>query len=336
MQFDFGTGNTNPESFPTEEFADAAQRAIRNSVVELNSYGGPVGHAGLRRLLAQREMDREGVEVDPDSLLVTNGSMQGVTLVAEVLCPTRGDRVVMESYNYLGTIRAYHALELECLGVPLDAQGMKMDALEDVLKQACDEERPPGFIYTLATYQNPTGSLMPRERRLQLLDIAERYDQVVVEDNCYGDVHYEGEKEPSLYALDDSERMIYLCSLSKIFAPGIRLGYIMARGKLHERLQARRCDAGPNTLASAIICEYFGEDGLWPHVERANAALKIKRDAMLSSLEESLGNLCTWSHPVGGLFIWITLPEEIDLDRFEELAAERDRVLLGLLALCNQ
>ncbi len=218
MQFDIGAGNTNPESFPTEAFADAAQRAIRNSVVELNSYGGPVGHARLRRLLAQREMDREGVEVDPDNLLVTNGSMQGVNPGGRSALSEPRRSIGHGELQLCWHIRAYRALELQCLGVPLDTEGMKMDALEDVLKKAYDEDCPPSFIYTLATYQNPTGSVMPRERRLQLLEIAERYDQIVVDDNCYADVHFEGEKEPSLYALDDSERMVYLCSLSKIFA----------------------------------------------------------------------------------------------------------------------
>ncbi len=321
--YDFGTGNTNPETFPTEEFAAAAQRAIRNSAVDLNTYPGMFGHPGLRALMAQRESDREGVPVDPDSMILTNGSMQAVTLVAEVLC-RRGDPVIMEDFNYIGTISAYRNLGVDMVGVPLDENGMRMDALAATLQRLQDEGRPARFIYTLATYQNPTGTLLPRERRLQLIEIAERFDTIVFEDNCYADVHYEGDKPPALYALDDSERMVYACSLSKIFCPGVRLGYLMARGRLLGKLAGHRNDAGPNTLAAAIVTEFLGDGRMWPHIDMANAALKRKRDAMFEALEATLGNVCTWSQPVGGLFIWVKLPDSIDLERLAQLAAERD------------
>lgn len=321
--YDFGTGNTNPETFPTDEFVKAAERAIRKSAVALNVYPGMLGHEGLRQLMAERESEREGVPVNADSLILTNGSMQAVTLAAEVLA-RRGDPVVMEEFNYVGTINAYKNLGIDMVGVPLDADGMRMDALDETLTRLEDEGRPAKFIYTLASYQNPTGSMMPRARREEMVEIARRHEAIIVEDNCYGDVHYEGEKPPAFYALDDSERMIYICSLSKIFAPGVRLGYVMARGRTLARLAGRRNDAGPNTLAAAIVTEYLGEGRLWPHVEMANAALKAKRDAMFEALESTLGNVCTWSQPVGGLFIWVKLPDEIDLDRLEALAAERD------------
>ena len=144
----------------------------------------------------------------------------------------------------------------------------------------------------------------------------------MVEDNCYGDVHYDGEKPPALYAMDDWPEQVYIGSLSKIFAPGVRLGYVVARPPLLDRLLARRHDAGPNTLSAAITTEYLGPD-LWGHVERANAALKAKRDAMLAALETHLGNWCSWSRPVGGLFIWVRLPDGIDTDALAALAADR-------------
>lgn len=321
-RYDFATGNTNPESFPTEALVTAAQRAIPDVARDLNIYPGKLGHPGLRALMVERERDREGITVDCEHLVLTNGSMQAVTLVAETLCGS-GDPVVMEQSNYPGTINAYRALGIDMVSVPLDGHGMRVDALSDTMKRLYDADTPPKFIYTLATYQNPTGAMMPRARRLEVLEVVHEYDSVLVEDNCYGDVHFEGEKPPAFYALDESPKQIYICSLSKIFAPGVRLGYLYARPPMLGKLIERRHDAGPNTLAAAIMTSYL--DGkLWAHCERANHALKKKRDAMLAALEAYLGNSCSWSRPVGGLFIWVRLPEHVDMDALEAEAAQRD------------
>ena len=320
--YDFSSGNTNPETYPGEELAAAAARVLPGLATALNTYPGKLGHEGLRRLLAARESAREGVEIDPDHIVLTNGSMQGVTLVAETFCEGYGDRVVLEELTYNGTIEAYRALGIEMVGVPVDGSGMRTDRLAEILDEMSREGRPPRFVYTLATYQNPTGAMMPRARRAELLAAAKRHGCLVVEDNCYGDVHYDGEKPPALYAMDDYPEQIYLCSLSKIFAPGVRLGYIVARPPLLGRILARRHDAGPNTLSAAITTEYLEPD-LWGHVERANAALKAKRDAMLAALEAHLGNYCSWSRPVGGLFIWVRLPDGLDTEALAAAAAER-------------
>ncbi len=320
--YDFATGNTNAETFPAEALAVTAAAVIRRLGPELNRYPGKLGHAGLRALMARREMEREGVAVDPEHIFLLNGSMQGVTLMAEALCNGPGDPVVMEEHCYVGTVNAYGGLGLDRVGIPVDGHGMRMDALERELTRLESAGRPAKFIYVLATYQNPTGSMMPRARRLELIAIAKRHDAILVEDNCYADVHFEGAKEPSLYALDEDVKHIYLCSLSKIFAPGVRLGYVIAKPPLLDTLLARRHDAGPNTLAAAIVEAYL-RDRLWEHCEMANKALKAKRDTMLEGLEQHLGNTCSWSHPVGGLFIWVRIPDDVDMDKFEEEGAKR-------------
>ena len=324
--YDFGSGRTDPGSFPTEELAAAAQQAVREIGSELCSYPGDMGQQNLREIMAARESEREGVDVSPDQVALTNGSMQGVTLVAEALMQGADDIVVTEELTYSGTIGAYKALGAELVGVPLDDQGMRVDALADTLGDLHRKGTPPRFIYTLATYQNPTGSMMPRERRLELLEVARRYDAIVVDDNCYGDVHFEGVKEPSLYALDESPNMIYICSLSKILGPGLRVGYMVARPPMLERLLARRYDGG-NSLLAASICAVYFRDRLWQHIERNNAILKEKRDAVFAGLEQSVGGICTWSQPVGGLFIWVEFPEDVDRDKLMALCAERNIVV---------
>ncbi len=321
--YDFGSGRTDPGSFPTEELAAAAREAVREIGHELCLYPGDMGHQGLREIMAARESEREGVDVSPDHISLMNGSMQAVTLVAEALMQGVGDIVVTEELTYSGTIGAYQNLGVELVGVPLDEHGMRTDALADTLEDLHRKGTPPRFIYTLATYQNPTGSIMPRARRLELLEVARRYDAVVVDDNCYGDVHFEGAKEPSLYALDDSPNIIYICSLSKILGPGVRVGYVVARPPMLGRLLDRRFDGGNSLLASSICAHYF-RDRLWDHIERNNAILKEKRDAVFTGLEQSVGDICTWSRPVGGLFIWVEFPDDVDRDKLMALCAERN------------
>ena len=321
--YDFGSGRTDPGSFPTEELAAAAREAVREIGPELCLYPGDMGHQGLREIMAARESEREGVDVSPDHISLMNGSMQAVTLVAEALMQGVGDIVVTEELTYSGTIGAYQNLGVELVGVPLDEHGMRTDALAETLEDLHRKGTPPRFIYTLATYQNPTGSMMPRARRLELLEVARRYDAVVVDDNCYGDVHFEGAKEPSLYALDDSPNIIYICSLSKILGPGVRVGYVVARPPMLGRLLDRRFDGGNSLLASSICAHYF-RDRLWDHIERNNAVLKEKRDAVFAGLEQGVGDICTWSRPVGGLFIWVEFPDDVDRGKLMALCAERN------------
>ena len=273
-----------------------------------------------------RESKREGIDVSADHIALMNGSMQAVTLVAEALMEGPGDVIVTEELTYSGTIGAYKRLGAELVGVPLDEQGMRVDALADVLADLRRKGTRPRFIYTLATYQNPTGSVMPRQRRLELLEVARYYETIVVEDNCYGDVHFEGPEEPALYALDDSPNVLYIGSLSKILGPGVRLGYLLARPPMLGRILDRRYDGG-NSLLAAASCAALFRDRLWQHLAETNAILKEKRDAVFAGLEEGASDLCTWSRPVGGMFLWIEFPEDVDRDRLMALCAERGIVV---------
>jgi 2-aminoadipate transaminase len=308
--YDFGSGRSNPETFPIAALQKAASDVIAREAEALNDYPGKLGFAPLREAMAQRESDREGVVVDPNHIVLTNGSMQAVTLCGEALAE-RGDSIIVEEYSYPGTLSAYRSLGLEMTGVKLTPDGMCLDTLTTELQRLQDSGKPAKFIYTISTYQNPTGFTMPKARRLELINIARQFDVPVVEDNCYADVYYEGELQPALYALDDDPRQIYLCSLSKILAPGLRLGYFLAKPPMLDKLLARRHDAGSNTLAAAIVAEFY-KDGVWTHTKFGNEALLKKRDQVLDGLDEHLADLCVWSKPEGGLFIWMRLPDDVD------------------------
>lgn len=319
--FDFATGRTNPETVPVGRLQRAARDAIANEYVELTDYHGKLGHPGLRAAMARRESEREGVAVDPDQLSLMNGSMQAVTLVAEALTQP-GDAVICEEFTYSGTIAAYRALGIDMVGLPVDADGMRVDLLEAKLDEL-GEAREPKFIYALTTYQNPTGNNMSVDRRHQLVDIARRHDIPVVEDNCYGDVHFDGDKPPSLYALSDWDKIIYMCSLSKILGPGLRLGYLYAKPPLLDTILARRHDAGGNYLAAAVVAELY-RDGVWEITEELNEALKVKKNLVVDGLADAGSDVCVTSNPPGGLFVWVRFPDDVDQDKLLRLAARRN------------
>ena len=322
IHYDFGSGRSDPSTFPVAGLQAAATKVIAEQAQELTEYPGNLGHPGMRQAMALRETEREGVRVDADHLMLTNGSMQGVTLSAETLQENHGDTILVEEYSYPGTLSAYRNLKLNMVGIPLDEGGMRPDKVEEQLERLSKENRLPKFIYTISTYQNPTGFVMPVTRRRQIIELGQRYNVPIIEDNCYADVHYDGPFEPAFYALDDDPNIIYLCSLSKILAPGLRLGYIYAKPPMLERLLARRSDAGSNTLAAAITAEFY-KDGIAAHAKVANPVLKEKRDLTLKGLEEELGDICVWSVPVGGLFIWVRLPEDVDRQKLMAMSREQ-------------
>lgn len=318
--FDFAVGQTNPETFPIERVQAAAIKAIAGEYAKLTTYPGKLGHEGLRSAMAKRESEREGIPVSADEITLLNGSMQAVTLTAEALTQP-GNTVICEELTYSGTISAYRSLGIEMVGMPVDENGMRVDLLEAKLEEL-GEARKPKFIYALTTYQNPTGTNLSLERRHQLIEVAASRNIPIVEDNCYGDVHYDGAKPRSLYALSDYENIIYMCSLSKILAPGMRLGYIYAKPKLLETILARRHDGGGNYLAAAVVAELY-KDGLWDLTEELNDSLKVKKNLVVDGISEAADGICVSSNPSGGLFVWVRFPNDVDQEKLLQLTSER-------------
>ena len=319
-KFDFAVGQTNPETFPIEKVQKAALTAIADEYAQLTTYPGKLGHNGLREVMAVRESEREGLTVDPDLITLLNGSMQAVTLTAEALTQP-GDTVICEELTYSGTIGAYRTLGIDMVGLPVDKDGMRVDLLEAKLDEL-GEARKPKFIYALTTYQNPTGTNLSLSRRHQLIEIAASRGIPIVEDNCYGDVHYDGEKPRSLYALSDYENIIYMCSLSKILAPGMRLGYIYARPKMLETILARRHDGGGNYLAAAVVAQLY-KNGLWSLTEELNDSLKVKKNLVVDGILGAADGICVSSNPSGGLFVWVRFPDDVDQAKLQRLTDER-------------
>lgn len=317
-------GMTAPEAFPAAEMAEAAGRAILDIGKDFAFYPGDLGHPGLREVLARREADREGVDFDPDEIALTNGSMQAVTLVGRVLMEEPGDIVITEETTYSGTLGAYRGLGYRLVGVPLDEHGMDIGELRRTLENLTAAGEKPRFIYTLPTYHNPTGAVMPRERRVEMIEAAREFDVLLVEDNCYGDVHYDDAPRPpqSLYTLANGEGVVYIGSLSKILGAGVRIGYLLARQPLQQRFLDQRFDAGQSTLSSSIVAELL-RGRLPVQIDRNNAALLPKRDALLAALTEQLGGICTWRKPAGAMFLWVGVPREVDRAALFNMAEQR-------------
>ena len=321
--YPFGSGRPDPASFPNRELGEAAMRVLPEMGNQLALYPGSLGYQPLRQLMADRLLKREGVAPAVDEIALTNGSMQGVTLMAQMFIEKPGDGVIMEAFSYSGTIGAYKKEGAELVGIPVDEYGMRMDALADELKARADKGNLPKFIYVLATFQNPTGAVMPLERRKELLKIAAQYELPVVEDHCYADTVYEEDYYvPSFYTLPSEVPVVHIESLSKILGPGVRLGCFFTKQPLLGQILSHRRDGGTSTLAAAVVHEYFREN-MWTHVNQINQIVKEKRDLMLDLLGQHPNAFEWFSRPKGGLFIWVKLPEATDTVKCEELAEAR-------------
>jgi 2-aminoadipate transaminase len=326
-EFVFGAGNPDPAAFPARALGEAAQRVLQRHGTDLARYPDPQGLPQLRQVATDRFARTHGRRLPVEDVVITNGSTQGLQLSAQGLARP-GDAVVVEEFTYVGSIRVFKQCGLELLPVAVDDAGMRMDALADVLDRQARLGRPPAFIYTTATYQNPTGTTQPVDRRRRLLELAHRHGVTVVEDDTYADVSFEPLAEPALYRLAEGDGVVYLSSFSKILGPGVRLGYLIAPERARRALMPWKMDGGTSALSQLVVAEYLSEH-LWQQVEVSRAAVKEKRNILLDALEAEFGRMpMRWTRPDGGLFVWVRLPEAVDRVRLQQLASER-RITYG-------
>jgi 2-aminoadipate transaminase len=323
-EYNFGSGMPDPKSFPTEALAEAARRVLLREGPSLVRYPEARGYRPLREIAAARFRRNHGTDTGADDVALTNGSMQSIILATQAFVRP-GDTVVVEEFCYSGTLGVLRQFGARLAGVPLDDQGMRLDALEHTLDRLQREGQRVAFVYTIATHQNPSGTILPPERRVALLDICRRRGVLVVEDDCYADVVFEGEMPRAIYTLGEPGEVPYIGSFSQILGPGARLGYFIAPEPLAQKLLAFKRDGGTSALAGMIVAEYFQEH-LWEHIAEVCAAVRAKRDTLFASLERELGGLVDWSRPHGGLFSWIKLPEGIDTQAISRLAKDRNLI----------
>lgn len=320
--YSFTGGRPSPEDFPIQGLIDATQSILTRRGTDLIAYPDSNGqHDDLAEIAAIRFENRESVPLLKENIIISAGSMMAIEELAQFLAQP-GDTIITEELSYMGSLGRFRSLGLYIEGIPVHPfDGMDMEALEDTLCSLSARKITPKFIYTIPTYQNPTGSILTLERRKRMLELAREYGVIIIEDDCYGDIHFDPPSPPpALYALDQSRSVAYIGSFSKIMGPGLRLGYVcIPLG--YEKIRQRRIGVKTSGLASMIVAEYL-RDNLQIHIERHNEVIKEKRDILLKALETELGDCVSWNKPRGGLFAWLKLPESIDMVKLGQLSAE--------------
>jgi 2-aminoadipate transaminase len=305
-------GLPDTSTFPPETFAAQMTKIAQESSAEALQYGPTEGFDGTKAAIG-RVMAAEGMSPDPDDIIVTTGGQQALDLIAKTLVDP-GDVVICEAPTYPGAVPVFCSYEAETHQIPMDDDGMRVDELEGLMGRLDSEGRKPKFIYSVPSFQNPAGVTLSLERRRRLVELARSREVLVVEDNPYGLLRFEGEPQPPLYQLDGGDYVVYVGTLSKILSPGIRLGWAVAPPPVMEKiaLGKQATDLCTSTLTQYFALEYFAEDRWRTYVDSLCDIYRARRDAMLEALERHFPPQATWTRPGGGLFVWATLPDYID------------------------
>jgi 2-aminoadipate transaminase len=323
-QFNFVGGHNDPTLIPIEGLIAATASVLRREGQQLAMYNlaqGPQGFIGLRQFVAGKAKERRGIDASPDDVLITTGSGQGIDIISKLLIEP-GDTVLLEEFCYAGAINRFKKLGAKLVGMPLDEDGIRMDALAGILEELKSKGTTPKFIYTIPTIQNPTGSILPLDRRQELLRLARQYDVPVFEDECYADLLWHGvDAPPALYALAP-DQVLHIGSFSKSLAPALRVGYAIAQWPVLRHMIANKGDSGTGALDQMIVAEYFSKH-FGEHVDELCTGLRGKLDAMQDAIEREFGtSMETW-RPRGGIFLWMKLPDSVDVRTLVKPAAER-------------
>ncbi|MBS1809074.1 MAG: PLP-dependent aminotransferase family protein [Acidobacteria bacterium] len=311
-------GLPQSELFPLEDFRLSLNRAFRKEGQTLLQLGLSGGYQPLQKHLAA-QMALLGIQVTPDEVLITNGCQQSLDLISRILVRP-GDEVVIENPTFPGAISVFCGANSKFLSVPVNQRGIDLDVLEDILTQ-----RRPKLIYTVPTFQNPTGTAMDIGARRQLIELAARHRVPIIEDDIYRELRYDGADVLPLKALDKYGLVIYISSFSKVGFPGLRVGWMVAPRPLIEHLNAlkQRSDVHASMLSQAAIYEFARQGLLNKHVRRAKKIYAERRDVMLEALEKYFPAEAEWNKPEGGMTIWIRLPESLNASQILLEAAKQ-------------
>ncbi len=324
----FGGGLPAPDVFPVQRFQEACFKVLTEQAASALQYGETEGYRPLRELIANN-IARYGIKAKVENVLITSGSQQALDLIGKLFI-NAGDRVLVEAPTYLGALQAFNVYGAEYVSVPIDENGLRTDQLEKPLRSG------PKFMYVLPNFQNPAGTTLSEGRRHELVMLSERYGILIVEDDPYGQLRYEGDHLPSLVVLDRQNlrrdngysigNVIYLSTFSKTLAPGLRLGWIVAPPEVISKLTQLKqgADLHTSTFTQFVAYEVARDGFLDKHVKLIRQIYRERRDVMLQALEEFFPPAVTWTHPQGGLFLWVTLPEGVDMPAIFKAALEQN------------
>ncbi len=318
----FGGGLPNPEAFPVHKIQRIVDEIIEEEPYEAFQYGTTKGQEKLREAIADMVAD-DDIDTSMDNILITVGSQQALDLLGRVFL-NPGDTVFLGLPTYLGGVNVFRAYGANMVGVPVDEDGMKVDVLEEKIAEAEHSGTPGKLIYTVPTFQNPAGVEMSAGRRRRIVELAEEHDLVLLEDDPYGKLRFEGEPLPPLRALSD--QVVHMATFSKVLSPGFRLAYVVAPDGVVDKMEVAKqsVDLCTPTFTQSIARRFISEGHMAEHLPNIISMYKRKRDIMLDALEEYFPDGCDWTHPQGGMFLWATLPEHIDTrEMFKDAIKEK-------------
>jgi 2-aminoadipate transaminase len=312
-RYNFIGGNNDAAELPLDGLIAASNAVLQREGHRLATYNlahGPQGYRPLREFLTRKLKRDAGIVCSTDDILVTSGSLQAIDLVNGVfLAP--GDTVIIEQECYEGSIKRLTRLGVHAVGIPLDRDGMRMDALANTLDDLKRRGVRAKYIYTIPTVQNPTGTIMPEGRRAELLRLSQAHAVPVFEDDCYADLIWDGRRPPAIYAMSGNGGVVHIGSFSKSVAPALRVGYIVAGWDLLARALSLKTDAGSGALEQMMLAEFcaphFAE-----HVPALTRGLRKKLDTLMEALNEQFGTAAEFDEPKGGIFLWVKLPDNVD------------------------
>ena len=304
-------GMPNLSALPMEMMASVVEKLIRDNGAEALQYGSGQGHPKLREQICD-VMALEGIRAHPDDVIVTTGSQQALDLISRIFIDP-GDVVLVEAPSYVGALGTFHQYEAQVVHVEMDNDGLIPDALRNAISSTRASGRKIKFLYLIPNYQNPAGVLLPADRRTEILNICREENIFVIEDNPYGLLGFD-KPSPNAMRSEDSENVVYLGSFSKTIAPGFRVGWALVPQSLKEKLviASESSILCPSNFAQLSISSYLSDQPWRDQIASFCDLYKVRRDAMLESLEEHFPSAATWTKPEGGFYVWATLPPEID------------------------
>src|SRR5215831_18878473 len=312
-KYSFVGGNNDPDGVPVDGLVDAVTAVLKREGKSLATYNlahGPQGYRPLREFLVKKLKRDAGIACTVDDLMIVSGSLQALDLVNHTLL-TRGDTVIFEKESYQGAINRMTRLGVNVVGIPLDEHGMRMDALANALADLKARGITPKYIYTIPTVQNPTGSILPEDRRAEMLRLSQQYGVPIFEDDCYADLIWDGKRPPAIHTMAKNGGVIHIGSFSKSIAPALRVGFIVAPWEMMSRMLALKTDAGSGALEQMVLAEYCTPH-FTTHVPKLTRGLRKKLDTLMEALNEQFGTAAEFEDPKGGIFLWVKLPDNVD------------------------
>lgn len=332
----FAGGLPSPESFPIEQLKEISVEVLENEGVQALQYGTTEGDNRLRQILVDR-YQKEGLNVNCNNLIITTSSQQGLDLIPKIFI-NPGDKVICGLPSYLGGISAFSTYGAELIGILLDEKGMRADLLEKALADLKAKGEKPKFIYTIPDFQNPAGITMPESRRLKIIEIARKYDVLIVEDSPYRELRFNGQPQKTIYQLEGTGQVIMLGTMSKIFVPGFRLGWVVANEEIIDKLVTAKqsTDLCTSAFLQKITAKYFDKGYFDKNLQLIISSYRDKRDGMIAALREYMPKGVKWTEPEGGLFLFITLPEYMDAEELFKIAIQENvAFVLGNVFHCD-